>query len=176
MIAIRTPSVEEFLQSGENERSEYAQGEKWEKPLPNKKHARTQMRLGSALTQYGRETGNGEPLSEWHHRFGREDDTRIYLPDIVFVRGANLDEPAYADRASDVMIEIVSPSESASRLTAKVEFYLRNGAQSVWIVDPEERRIDLYAPDRPARGFRGSDTLTDPVLPGFTLPLSELFD
>ncbi len=74
------------------------------------------------------------------------------------------------------MIEIVSLSESASRLTAKVEFDLRNGAKSVWIVDPEERRVDLYAPDRPARGFRGSDTLTDPVLRGFTLPLSELFD
>jgi Uma2 family endonuclease len=177
MIATKTPSVEEFLQSGGNERSEYAQGEKWEKPLPNKKHADVQMSLGSALKQYGRETGTGRPLSEWHHRFGQEDDTRIYLPDIAFVRAAKLTElPDYADRASAVMIEIVSPSESASRLTAKVEFYLRNGAQSVWIVDPEARRIDVYAPDRPARGFRGSDTLTDPVLPGFTLPLSELFD
>jgi Uma2 family endonuclease len=177
MIATKTPSVEEFLQSGENERSEYAQGEKWEKPLANKMHADIQMSLGSALTQYGRETGNGEPLSGWHHRFGQEDDTRIYVPDIAFVRGAKFAElPDYADRASDIMIEIVSPSESASRLTAKVEFYLRNGAQSVWVVDPEARHIDVYAPDRPDRAFRGSDTLTDPVLPGFALPLSELFD
>jgi Uma2 family endonuclease len=92
MIATRTPSVEEFLQAGDNERSEYAQGDKWEKPLANKKHAHVQMSLGAALMQYGRETGNGRPLSEWHHRFGQEDDTRIYVPDIAFVRGEKLAE------------------------------------------------------------------------------------
>src|SRR5207253_9669460 len=52
---------------------------------------------------------------------------RIYVPDLAFVcapRNAHL--PDYADRASDVMIEIVSPPESAARLTAKVEFYLQS--------------------------------------------------
>jgi hypothetical protein len=29
MIATKTPAVEEFLRGGENDRSEYAQGEKW---------------------------------------------------------------------------------------------------------------------------------------------------
>jgi Uma2 family endonuclease len=81
----------------------------------------------------------------------------------------------YADRASDVMIEIVSPTESARRLTAKVEFYLQNGARSVWLVDPEARRIDVYAPGKPMRTFGSSDTLTDAVLPGFELPLRDIF-
>jgi Uma2 family endonuclease len=176
MIATKTPAVDEFLRSGENDRSEYAQGEKWEKPLPNKYHSDLQLQLGSALVQYGRESGNGEPFSAWHHRFGPEDDKRIYVPDLAFVRAPRHTQvPDYADRASDVMIEIVSPSESASRLTAKVEFYLQNGAGSVWVVDPEERRIDVYAPAKPMRTFRESDTLIDPVLPGFALPLRDIF-
>src|SRR5579859_7861364 len=141
MIATKTPAVEEFLRSGDNDRSEYAQGEKWEKPLPNRDHSSLQLYLGSALLQYGRQSGNGKPFSEWHHRFGPEDDKRIYVPDVAFVRAPRHTQvPDYADRASDVMIEIVSPSQSSSRLTAKVEFYLQNGAQSVWVVDPEERR------------------------------------
>ena len=78
-------------------------------------------------------------------------------------------------RASDVMIEIVSPSESASRLTAKVEFYLQNGAQSVWVVDPDQRRIDAYAPRKPMRTFRENDALVDPLPPGFELPLGAYF-
>jgi Uma2 family endonuclease len=176
MIATKTPSVEEFLRSGDNERSEYAQGEQWEKPLANKDHASSQANLGSALMQYGRESGNGEPLPSWHHRFGPDDDKRIYVPDLVFVRAPKHTElPDYANRASDVMIEIVSPSESASRLTAKVEFYLQNGAESVWVVDPEERRVDVYSPGKPMRTFRERDTLIDPVLPGFELPLRDIF-
>ena len=177
MIATKTPTVEEFLRSGDNDRSEYAQGEKWEKPLPNRDHARLQLRLGSALLQYGSETGNGEPFSEWHHRFGSEDDKRIYVPDVAFVRAPrHTHTPDYADGASDVMIEIVSLSESASRLTAKVEFYLQNGAGSVWVVDPEERRIDVYAPGKPMRTYRKNDILIDPILPGFELPLRDIFN
>ena len=176
MIATKTPTVEEFLRSGDNDRSEYAQGEKWEKPLPNKDHARLQLRLGSALLQYGSERGGGEPFSEWRHRFGPEDDKRIYVPDLAFVRAPKHSQiPDYADRASDVMIEIVSSSESASRLTAKVEFYLQNGAGSIWVVDPDERRIDIYAPGRPMRNYRENDVLIDPVLPGFELPLRDIF-
>src|SRR5690349_10272908 len=111
MIATKTPSVEEFFRFGENERCEYAQGEKWEKPLANKNHSDLHAQLGSALVQYGRESGNGEALASWHHRFGPEDDKRIYVPDLVFVRAPKHTQlPDYADRASDVMIEIVSPS------------------------------------------------------------------
>ena len=73
------------------------------------------------------------------------------------------------------MIEIVSPSESAARLTAKVEFYLQNGARSVWVVDPPTWRIDVYAPGKSMRTFGQGDTLTDAVLPGFELPLCDIF-
>jgi Uma2 family endonuclease len=128
------------------------------------------------LVHYGRKSGNGKPFSEWHHRFGPEDDIRIYVPDLAFVcapRHTQLTD--YADRASDVMIEIVSPSESAARLTAKVEFYLQNGAKSVWVVDPQTRRIDVYAPGKSMRTFGPGDTLTDAVLPGFELPLRDVF-
>jgi Uma2 family endonuclease len=177
MIATKTPAVEEFLRTGDNDRSEYAQGEKWEKPLPNQYHGDLQLGLGSALRQYGRESGNGKAISEWHHRFGPEDDKRIYVPDLAFVCvPKNTQVPDYADRASDVMIEILSPSELASRFTAKVQFYLQNGAQSVWVVDPEERRVDVYSPGKPMRTFRENDTLIDDVLPGFELPLREIFD
>jgi Uma2 family endonuclease len=176
MIATKTPTVEEFLRSGDNERFEYAQGEKWEKPFANRDHASLHASLCSALVEYGRDSGIGEPLPSWHHRFGLEDDKRIYVPDLVFVRAPKLTHlPDYADRASDVMIEIVSPSESASRFIAKVEFYLQNGAGSVWVVDPEERRIDMYAPGKPMRTYRENDILIDPVLPGFELPLRDIF-
>jgi hypothetical protein len=72
MIATKTPAVEEFLKSGDNERFEYAQGEKWEKPLANKDQASLQAGLGYALRQYGLEGGNGKPFPAWQgSRSGR---------------------------------------------------------------------------------------------------------
>jgi Uma2 family endonuclease len=177
VIATQTPSVEEFLRSGDNERFEYAQGEKWERPLSNKRHAGTHARLGTALVQYERDGGTGTTFSSWHHRFGPEGDIRIYAPDLAFVRAPrHIQLPDYADRASDVMIEILSPPELVSRLVGKIDFYLRNGAERVWVVDSEERFIDVYVPGWSSRTFRESDTLIDPVLPGFELSLRDIFD
>src|SRR5579864_7911783 len=103
MIATKTPSVEEFLRSGDHDRSECAQGEKWEKPLPNQYHSDLQANIITALVLYGRQSGNGKTRPEWHHRFGPEDDKRIYVPDVVFVRTPRHTQlPDYADRASDV--------------------------------------------------------------------------
>jgi Uma2 family endonuclease len=80
--------------------------------------------------------------------------------------------PEY-DRASDLMIEIVSPSDSASDLVDKVEFYIQNGVKSVWVVDPRKQRVDIYKPGRPARRVDAGDVLSDEVLPGFEFPLAD---
>ena len=63
MIATKTPTVEEFLRSGDNERSEYAQGEKWEKLPANKDHASLHAQLGSALVGTGVKV---EPVLRFH--------------------------------------------------------------------------------------------------------------
>ncbi len=57
----------------------------------------------------------------------------------------------------------------------KIEFYIRNGVKSAWVVDPAARRVDVYAPSRTVRSFREGDTLAEELLPGFALPLADLF-
>ena len=67
--------------------------------------------------------------------------------------------------ASDLMVEIVSPNDSASDLVDKVEFYLQNGVRSVWIVDPSRRRIDIYKPGRGRRRDHPRRELSRPKHP-----------
>jgi len=134
------------------------------------------MILGAALLDYGRRSGAGKPRPEWHHRFGPPEDIRIYIPDLAFLLAPRPQTaPEYADRASDLMIEIVSPSDSASDLVDKVEFYIQNGVKSVWVVDRRKQRVDIYKPGRPARRVDAGDVLSDEILPGFELALAELF-
>ena len=54
--------------------------------------------------------------------------------------------------------------------------YLAAGARQVWIVDPSARTVTAFEPSGAARLLREPDTLAGGlVLPGFSLPLAELF-
>lgn len=174
MIAVQAPTVEAWI-SEHGDRAEFLGGAIEEKPIPSSDHSDTQATLVSELRSYGRSTGLGRVRPEWHHRFGPPGDMRIYVPDIVFVLAPkHVGLPEYADRASDIMIEIVSPNQGAE-LADKVEFYLRNGARRVWVVDPQRKRVGIYSPDASPRSVNAGGMLEDDLLPGFALPLSELF-
>jgi Uma2 family endonuclease len=46
----------------------------------------------------------------------------------------------------------------------------------VWVVDPDRRTVTVHRPDREPETLAGSDVLAGgPVLPGFRLPLDEVF-
>ena len=173
MTATNYPPVAELIREC-GKRAEYAGGEVWEKPIPNDLHADCLVILGAALLAYGRTHNGGRPHSEWHHRFGPEGDVRIYLPDMVFLVGPK-EIAECADAPSEIMIEILYPEMRFNDLLDREHFYLRHGAHSVWIVDPEGRSVDVCKPDWSVCRFRGADVLMDPLLPGFALPLAELF-
>jgi Uma2 family endonuclease len=58
----------------------------------------------------------------------------------------------------------------------KLRDYFAAGARLVWLVDPAARTVAVYtAPDQ-STSLREDQTLDGgPVLPGFTLPLRDLF-
>jgi len=79
-------------------------------------------------------------------------------------------------------VEILSPSTRKVDEAIKRRLYDRVDVREYWIVDPEleivkvHRRADDGSFPRVAELARESaDTLTTPLLPGFALPLNELF-
>ncbi len=54
--------------------------------------------------------------------------------------------------------------------------YLENGAQLGWLIDPEARQVFIYRPGQPAEHLQNPTSISgDPVLPGFTLDLKEIW-
>lgn len=50
--------------------------------------------------------------------------------------------------------------------------YAKNGARLGWLVDPEERKVHVYEPDKEARILENPDEVSgDLILPGFVLDL-----
>lgn len=105
----------------------------------------------------------------------------LLSPDISFIRRDRLPATkAEGDRffrgAPDIVVEIQSPWDRESRLLEKAEDYFLSGARLLWVVDPAEKTIRVYRSPSPPKLLTENDTLDgEDVLPGFRLPLRELF-
>ena len=140
------------------------------------------FRLARRLSNYGIEQDLGEAFMEVIFRLPlpRERNRR---PDVAFVpysRWAK-NKPIPSTNAWDVLpdlfVEVVSPTDRAEDdVETKVEEYLQSGARLVWVVYPRHGTIYVYDSPQIVRRLGRSDTLDGgPVLPGFQLPLAELF-
>ena len=77
----------------------------------------------------------------------RMSNKNIRCPDVSFIRKDRYpDGPpvGFAEFAPDICVEIISPSENRSDALAKVGEYFESGAQLVWHVFPEARRVVVY--------------------------------
>ncbi len=73
-------------------------------------------------------------------------------------------------------VEIRSDSNTWRELRAKAARYLAHGTQMVWLVDTDARSLELHRADAPPQTLRGDDLIDGAeVLPGFRLPVSDLF-
>lgn len=101
-----------------------------------------------------------------------------FIPNVAFVRqeryrkGAS---PAWCPIAPDLVVEVLSPGNSDSEMRLKTASYLYAGT-TVWIVDPERKRVEVYTPGKPPFTAGLQDTLSGgEVLPGFTLAVKDVF-
>jgi Uma2 family endonuclease len=77
----------------------------------------------------------------------------------------------------DLVVEVLSPSETASALEAKLDDYRACGTPLIWVIDPARRTVMIIASDAPTHWLREGDTLdAGQVLPGFTCAVAELFE
>ena len=77
----------------------------------------------------------------------------------------------------NLAIEVVSPTNTASDLDAKVEEYFHAGVELVWVIYPVTEKIYVYESITQISIVTASDVLDGgAVLPGFRLALSELFE
>lgn len=107
-------------------------------------------------------------------------DRGLHPPDLVFLRRDRVPPEAEWDGLGlippDLAIEILSPVDEAERVAAEVAAYLAGGVPLLWVIDPSGRTVVVYTPDRsPLHLAEGDELDGGDVLPGFRLPVAELF-
>lgn len=104
-------------------------------------------------------------------------------PDLAFVsferwpmdRPEPLEDNAW-DVVPDLAVEVVSPNDDAEQFQEKIDEYFQAGVRLVWVIYPKLRRCHVYDSHSLIRIVNVLDTLEGgDVLPGFRLPLADLF-
>ena len=106
---------------------------------------------------------------------------QVRAPDVSFIRWERLPAPGsrkptiYAI-APDLAVEILSEGNTAREMKRKLREYFQAGVRLVWYIDPRTRTARAYMGVKECTeiGPDGS-LLGGEVLPGFELPLAELF-
>jgi Uma2 family endonuclease len=101
-----------------------------------------------------------------------------YIPDLAFVSKTRQTEPsdeAYSHIAPDLAVEVLSPSNSPHDMRVKVANYI-TVRTTVWVIDPDRKLVEVYVPGKPVKKIRVDGVLEgSEVLPGFTLPVKDIF-
>ena len=109
-------------------------------------------------------------------------DTDVVQPDLLFVsteRAHLLLGGANVLGAPDLVVEILSPSTAGRDRTLKRALYAKHGVQEYWLVDPDARTVTVLRLGEDAFEVESiygeGQTLTSPMLAGFTADLNEIF-
>lgn len=82
----------------------------------------------------------------------------------------------FAPICPDFVVELRSPSDRLPQLRNKMVEYIENGASLGWLIDPLEFRVYVYRPNHEVEILEHPESVSgDPLLPGFTLNLVELW-
>ena len=145
----------------------------------SKEHGEVAGNISGNFYIYSRQSGVGRVGVEIGYLVSLDPDT-VRAPDISFTLGlrgeGRAERPGFVPGAPDIAIEVVSPGDTAAELEQKVGEYLAAGSRRVWVVYPSSRRVMVYRTDGTAMSYSDDAAIEDPeLLPGFSLPLAEIF-
>lgn len=147
-------------------------------PHPTNRHQVTVLELAVRLREFVRERGLGDvrvaplPVRLW--------PGKVREPDVFFIAKDHEDriDEQYCG-VPDLVVEVLSPGTRDADRGEKFLEYAQAGVQEYWIVDPDDRMIEVYT----LKGqsfqlydkFASGDTLNSHLLTGFEAGLDELF-
>jgi len=151
------------------------------------KHNVRAKRLYDAIVRFLLSTSLGEAYFEAAFVLTYQSDwaTGSRVPDILFVRAQRLAAyieafPNWEDMplvlVPDLAVEVISTNDHYSDVDAKVELYLDDGVEVVWVVDPKQKTVTVRGCDY-YKKLKIGDVLTgSDVLPGFELAVEKIFE
>lgn len=171
----------ELVQRPENANKwlELERGEVIEMPAPTKPHGFVCLNIGRLVANYTFEVGRFYAVGNDSGVILRRNPDTVRGPDVAVYDDASTFEdlhPKYGEVAPLLAVEVLSPSDRMGKVTQKVREYLEAGTRIVWVVDPEDKCVQIHRPgELPAVAWEPDELSGYDVLPGFTCKVAALF-
>lgn len=102
-------------------------------------------------------------------------------PDAAWVRQDRLDvlkpnPDKFLPLAPDFAVELRSATDNLQTLRAKMQEYIAVGVRLGWLINPQDRQVEVYRPHQVVQLLRSPEQLSgEEILPGFVLDLREIW-
>ncbi|MEQ8714569.1 MAG: Uma2 family endonuclease [Cyclobacteriaceae bacterium] len=168
-------TVEDYQNLEEGLLAQLIEGQLVMSPVPTLNHQRILRELFKVFDNYHL---NGElffsPIDVYL------DDTTVFQPDLVFVSSAKASviSSRGIEGAPDLVVEVLSPSNSFIDRNVKKRRFLGGGVGEYWLVDPGNKTLEIYSddPEQPILYLVESGTVTSTLLPEISFELASIFN
>ena len=146
-------------------------------PPPMGRHGLVANTIGRFIGNVVAERNLGAVYNQSGFILDRDPDV-LLEPDVAFVQRSRVpaNPDAYPELAPDLVVEIVSPSQTGPSIEEKTSIYLAAGVRLIWVLDPVRRTVRVRRPDGTDQLLADRDVLDgEDVLPGFQVPVAQLF-
>jgi Uma2 family endonuclease len=154
-------TLEQFLALPETKpASEYIADNIVQKTTPQGKHSLLRSRLLIYLNSIFKESHIAIAFPGLRCKFGG----RSIVPDVVVLENENIPRDENGEIANvvstypDWTIEILSPNQSTTKVISNIVHCLDNGTEVGWLIDPVEKMIMVYQPDRQVQIIKDLDS------------------
>ncbi len=77
----------------------------------------------------------------------------------------------------DFVLELMSPADDLDELQSKMKEYINCGVNLGWLINPDDRQVEIYRPGKKKEVLNNPLTLSgEEILSGLVVDLSEIFD
>ncbi len=178
-----TRDLEAMPDDGGWKRYEVINGELYVTRAPHIRHQGAGGNIHVELELWSRQTKLGKAFQTPGVVFSHYD---AVIPDVVWIsqdRLANgVDAAGHLTVAPELIVEVLSPGELNEQRDreVKLKLYSRYDVQEYWIVSWQHQSVEIYrfieAQLQLVCALMGEDLLTSPLLPGFNVPVHQVFE
>ena len=162
---------EQLPEPREGYRLELRHGEPFQVAPPKIDHTRVQWQIRRLLERAT--AGAGIVDKEIGFRIG-ENDYRI--ADVAFISQSRWDSAQdYLIGAPELVIEVLSASNTAAEMLEKEQICLANGCQEFWVVDPDLRIVKVMTPDGRGITHQSGQEIPLPLLNNARVSVDAIF-
>jgi Uma2 family endonuclease len=143
-------------------------------------HGVVAMNIAGPLHQHVKEKNLGVVYAAETGFIIRENPDTVRAPDVAFVERTRLSQASkvegYWRGAPDLVVEVVSPSDTVGNVEEKVKEWLEAGVRMVWVVSPKLRTVTVYRSLTEIVMLTEKDILEGgDCVPGFQLAVAKIF-